>query len=283
MTHVKTLLVDDLWSVIGTTNVDNRSFEHNDEVNVAVRDETVTARLTADFQSDLDAEPRDHVEGLEAPAAVGKARRHGRVDSRTAAVTTINAEPLRSHEPTDSQRVPRTRRCLVQAILVRDGSGPDRDLLLGHRADRLGAAIAVFGALDVVEVLLAREQRAVADVAVEIRAADAQPPHQLVGHPRGDVLALVGIDEPEQDEVAEEHAPVVAEPHQQPRPVERRSRLAQQMEDVGAVEALALLDERLGPDHLFDGRQPDDHARARRPSARARTTDRRHAPRRCPS
>ena len=55
MTHVKALLVDDLWSVIGTTNVDNRSFEHNDEVNVAVRDETVTARLTADFESDLES------------------------------------------------------------------------------------------------------------------------------------------------------------------------------------------------------------------------------------
>ena len=38
MTHVKALLVDDLWAVIGTTNFDNRSFEHNDEVNVAVRD-----------------------------------------------------------------------------------------------------------------------------------------------------------------------------------------------------------------------------------------------------
>src|SRR5688572_10776134 len=53
MTHVKVLLVDDFWAVIGTTNIDNRSFEHNDEVNVAVRDEAVTARLTADFQTDL--------------------------------------------------------------------------------------------------------------------------------------------------------------------------------------------------------------------------------------
>jgi cardiolipin synthase A/B len=53
MTHVKTLLVDDLWSVIGTTNLDNRSFEHNDEVNVAIRDRGVTARLTRDFDCDL--------------------------------------------------------------------------------------------------------------------------------------------------------------------------------------------------------------------------------------
>jgi len=53
MTHVKALLVDDLWSVIGTTNVDNRSFEHNDEVNIAVRDEAVTARIATDLLNDL--------------------------------------------------------------------------------------------------------------------------------------------------------------------------------------------------------------------------------------
>jgi cardiolipin synthase A/B len=53
MTHVKTLIVDNLWSVIGTTNVDNRSFEHNDEVNLAVRDEAVAGRLIADFHADL--------------------------------------------------------------------------------------------------------------------------------------------------------------------------------------------------------------------------------------
>ena len=41
MTHVKALLVDELWAVIGTTNFDNRSFEHNDEVNVAFRDAAV--------------------------------------------------------------------------------------------------------------------------------------------------------------------------------------------------------------------------------------------------
>jgi cardiolipin synthase len=55
MTHVKALMVDGTWAVIGTTNIDNRSFEHNDEVNVAFRDPEVTARLNRDFQSDLAA------------------------------------------------------------------------------------------------------------------------------------------------------------------------------------------------------------------------------------
>jgi cardiolipin synthase len=52
MTHVKMLVVDDLWAAIGTTNLDNRSFEHNDEVNVGVRDERVAARLMRDYAAD---------------------------------------------------------------------------------------------------------------------------------------------------------------------------------------------------------------------------------------
>ena len=55
MTHVKALMVDGVWALIGTTNVDNRSFEHNDEVNVAFRESTVTARLGRDFEADLAA------------------------------------------------------------------------------------------------------------------------------------------------------------------------------------------------------------------------------------
>jgi cardiolipin synthase len=55
MTHVKALLVDALWTVVGTTNLDNRSFEHNDEVNVAFRDNGVARRFEADFERDLAA------------------------------------------------------------------------------------------------------------------------------------------------------------------------------------------------------------------------------------
>ncbi|HTM25453.1 MAG TPA: phospholipase D-like domain-containing protein [Vicinamibacterales bacterium] len=53
MMHAKTLIVDELWSVVGTTNIDNRSFEHNDEVNVAMRDPAVAARLLQDYERDL--------------------------------------------------------------------------------------------------------------------------------------------------------------------------------------------------------------------------------------
>jgi cardiolipin synthase A/B len=53
MIHVKSLLVDDTWSVLGSTNIDNRSFELNDEVNLAAFDGEMTGRLTQDFLNDL--------------------------------------------------------------------------------------------------------------------------------------------------------------------------------------------------------------------------------------
>jgi len=53
MIHVKMLVVDHLWSAIGTTNLDNRSFEHNDEVNLTIRDEAIAARLEADNDADI--------------------------------------------------------------------------------------------------------------------------------------------------------------------------------------------------------------------------------------
>ena len=53
MTHAKVLIVDGLWAVLGTTNIDNRSFEHNDEVNIALRDPAVARRLLDDYERDM--------------------------------------------------------------------------------------------------------------------------------------------------------------------------------------------------------------------------------------
>lgn len=63
MTHVKSLLVDGLWSAVGTTNFDNRSFEHNDEVNVVFREGGITRRLLEDFESDLRESREVHLDG----------------------------------------------------------------------------------------------------------------------------------------------------------------------------------------------------------------------------
>ena len=53
MFHAKMLLVDDLWSVIGTTNFDNRSFTINDEINLAIADESFCGRLSEDVVRDI--------------------------------------------------------------------------------------------------------------------------------------------------------------------------------------------------------------------------------------
>ena len=47
-------MVDDLWAVVGSTNFDHRSFEINDEVNLAVQNADVTRRLKTDFERDLE-------------------------------------------------------------------------------------------------------------------------------------------------------------------------------------------------------------------------------------
>lgn len=55
MNHTKSLIVDGVWAVVGSTNMDSRSFGLNDEVNVAILDRGVAARLEEDFAKDLAA------------------------------------------------------------------------------------------------------------------------------------------------------------------------------------------------------------------------------------
>ncbi|HEV2579130.1 MAG TPA: phospholipase D-like domain-containing protein [Acidobacteriaceae bacterium] len=53
MIHAKILVIDELCTVVGSTNFDNRSFGLNDEVNLAVRDAKLAQRMEADFAHDL--------------------------------------------------------------------------------------------------------------------------------------------------------------------------------------------------------------------------------------
>jgi cardiolipin synthase A/B len=53
MIHTKSMVVDGVWSVVGSTNFDSRSFGLNDEANLAALDEGLAARLEQDFQNDL--------------------------------------------------------------------------------------------------------------------------------------------------------------------------------------------------------------------------------------
>jgi cardiolipin synthase len=62
MIHAKVLCVDEIWSVVGSTNFDNRSFGLNDEVNLAVRDPALAMRLEADMSRDLQESRRVSLE-----------------------------------------------------------------------------------------------------------------------------------------------------------------------------------------------------------------------------
>jgi len=53
MMHVKAMMVDGAWSVIGSANFDNRSFELNDELTAGVADPELAAALTRDFEADM--------------------------------------------------------------------------------------------------------------------------------------------------------------------------------------------------------------------------------------
>lgn len=51
--HQKVMIVDGVWSNVGSTNFDDRSFQLNDEINIGILDPDIAAQLRAAFVSDL--------------------------------------------------------------------------------------------------------------------------------------------------------------------------------------------------------------------------------------
>ena len=54
MMHAKIMIIDDLCSVVGSTNFDNRSFGLNDEANLIGFDKALASRLIEDFEKDVE-------------------------------------------------------------------------------------------------------------------------------------------------------------------------------------------------------------------------------------
>jgi cardiolipin synthase len=52
MMHAKTMVVDGIWTTIGSSNFDDRSFRLNDEVNVNVYDEAIASQIEQMFLED---------------------------------------------------------------------------------------------------------------------------------------------------------------------------------------------------------------------------------------
>jgi len=71
MNHSKVMIVDDAFAIVGTANMDNRSFRLNFELVLAVHDEGVTAELARMFEDDL-GESRVFRPDAETPGFVGR-------------------------------------------------------------------------------------------------------------------------------------------------------------------------------------------------------------------
>jgi len=53
MMHAKTVVIDGVWTTVGSTNLDWRSFLHNQEVNAVVLGQEFGDRMRAAFESDV--------------------------------------------------------------------------------------------------------------------------------------------------------------------------------------------------------------------------------------
>ena len=51
--HSKTMVIDGVWATVGSTNLDNRSFALNDELNVVFYSRDVAQRMEQVFHQDL--------------------------------------------------------------------------------------------------------------------------------------------------------------------------------------------------------------------------------------
>src|SRR5262245_15547217 len=136
-------------------------------------------------------------------------------------------------------------------VVLANGRRPDLELLRLHPCGRNHSRILVPADDDVVEILLSRKQGAIADADGIVGLFVEKPCGETLDDPVRHAVTLIRVDKSKHDDEAKEHAPVHAESIDQPLPVETLAELINEMHHIGAVEALSLLHERLGPDHLF--------------------------------
>ena len=76
MFHCKVLVVDGVWTSVGSTNFDNRSFRLNDEANLNIYDRAFAQRQVADFEADLGKSRRITLEEWQSRPGTEKAWEH---------------------------------------------------------------------------------------------------------------------------------------------------------------------------------------------------------------
>jgi cardiolipin synthase A/B len=74
MMHAKTAMIDGIFSIVGSANFDNRSFEMNDELSVATFDPALNTRLESDFEKDLTVSKKIDLESWRARPVPQRAR-----------------------------------------------------------------------------------------------------------------------------------------------------------------------------------------------------------------
>ena len=84
--HAKTACIDGVWSTIGSTNLDWRSFLHNDEINAVILGRDFAAQMEAMFADDLPESDAITLEQLEAPPADAASERAHGADRRVLAL-----------------------------------------------------------------------------------------------------------------------------------------------------------------------------------------------------
>jgi cardiolipin synthase len=77
MLHAKSLTIDGVWSVVGSANFDNRSFQLNDEAVLAVQDREFAGLLTETFTADIQASDEITLEGWRRRPVVERGREIG--------------------------------------------------------------------------------------------------------------------------------------------------------------------------------------------------------------
>ena len=70
MLHAKATVFDDVWAVVGTSNLDRQSFEHSYEVNLVIEGGPIPGELSDMFEQDLQHATRVDTTALEARGAI---------------------------------------------------------------------------------------------------------------------------------------------------------------------------------------------------------------------
>jgi cardiolipin synthase len=74
MLHAKTMVVDGVWSSVGSVNFDNRSFQLHDEATLGIWDEHFARLLTESFETDLERSERIDPERFKDRSSLQRAR-----------------------------------------------------------------------------------------------------------------------------------------------------------------------------------------------------------------